>query len=402
MTAHSQTVISPARATVLLAGLVSIMPFAIDAYLPALGTMALDLDTTVHHLEQSVGSFFLGTALGQLIGAPFSDRHGRKLPISLGLVIFVAASIVITLTHTDTGLIIWRFVQAFGAGIAVVNAAAIVRDLFDEVETAKLFANIAVVMMIAPLISPLVGAYLLKFFGWHSIFMFLALYGIALAVLLFVLMPETRFLRKTPVASHGYRNVLSSAWSNALAMSLAFSSVAFFMYLADSSFIFLEYYGQTPTAFAWLFGLGVIMLIGAHRINHWLLKRYKPRRILLYSVPVQTVSAAVVLSYALTGAANMWVMYLFIMLMASITQIISSNGLAIYLALHPDHTGKANAILGSLRFGMGGLFGFLLAATHTKTLLSFGILVFVSALLSLALFIICRTQSDIFAAHNTR
>ena len=402
MTAHSQTVISPARATVLLAGLVSIMPFSIDAYLPALGTMALDLDTTVHHLEQSVGSFFLGTALGQLIGAPFSDRHGRKLPISLGLVIFVAASIVITLTHTDTALIIWRFVQAFGAGVAVVNAAAIVRDLFDEVETAKLFANIAVVMMIAPLISPLVGAYLLKFFGWHSIFMFLALYGIALAVLLFVLMPETRFLRKTPVASHGYRNVLSSAWSNALAMSLAFSSVAFFMYLADSSFIFLEYYGQTPTAFAWLFGLGVIMLIGAHRINHWLLKRYKPRRILLYSVPVQTVSAAVVLSYALTGAANMWVMYLFIMLMASITQIISSNGLAIYLALHPDHTGKANAILGSLRFGMGGLFGFLLAATHTKTLLSFGILVFVSALLSLALFIICRTQSDIFAAHNTR
>ena len=68
MTVQSKTVISPALATVLIAGLVSIMPFAIDAYLPALGAMALDLGTTVHHLERSVGSFFLGTAIGQLIG----------------------------------------------------------------------------------------------------------------------------------------------------------------------------------------------------------------------------------------------------------------------------------------------------------------------------------------------
>ncbi len=402
MKTPTETVVSPARATLLIAGLVSIMPFAIDAYLPALAAMALDLGTTVHHLEQSVGSFFLGTALGQLVGAPFSDKHGRKLPIVLGLIIFVIASFAITITHSDVVLISWRFVQAFGAGVAVVNAAAIVRDLFDEVETARLFANIAVVMMIAPLVSPLVGAYLLEYFGWHSIFVFLGIYAIVVAVSLFTLMPETRFLRKTPIASNGYRHVLSSPWSNALAMSLAFSSVCFFMYLVDSSFIFLEYYNQTPTAFAWIFGFGVLMLIGAHRINHWLLKRYKPRRILLYSLPVQTISATAVLAYALTGATNMWLMYLLIMIMAGVTQIISSNGLAIYLALHPDHTGKANAILGSLRFGIAGLFGFLLSAIHTKTLHSFGVLVFVSATISLILFMICRSRSDIFAAHNTQ
>ncbi len=242
MTAQAPHPISPGRATLLLAGLVSIMPFAIDASLPALGAMAFDLGTTVHHLEQSVGSFFLGTALGQLIGAPFSDRYGRKLPITLGLTIFIITSFVITATSTDTGLIIWRFAQAFGAGVAVVNAAAIVRDLFDEVESARLYANIAVVMMIAPLVSPLIGAYLLEIFGWHSIFFFLAVYAGLVAAFLSIQLPETRFLRKTPVAANGYRSVLSSGWSNTLALSMAFSSGCFFLYLADASYIFLKFF----------------------------------------------------------------------------------------------------------------------------------------------------------------
>lgn len=401
MTAKVQSLLSPTRATLLLAGLVSIMPFAIDAYLPALAAMATDLDTSVHFLEQSVGSFFLGTALGQLVGAPFSDRNGRKLPITLGLVLFVAASLVIVFVHTGTGLIIWRFVQAFGAGVAVVNAAAIVRDLFDEVETARLFANIAVVMMIAPLVSPLVGAYLLENFGWHSIFVFLGAYGLVVGVVLYGYMPETRFMRKTPVAANGYQHVLSSNWSNLLAVSLAFSSGCFFLYLADSSFIFLAYYGLSPTAFAWIFGLGVLMLITAHRLNHWLLSRFKPRRLLMHSVPVQMAAAVLVLLYAATGAPNMWLMYALIMVLASVTQMISSNGLAVYLALHPDHTGKANAILGSMRFAIGGALSFTLAAVHTQSLMSFGILVGLSAAASLITFAACQRGSDIFSQRHT-
>ncbi|MFK8030474.1 MAG: multidrug effflux MFS transporter [Gammaproteobacteria bacterium] len=401
MTAPTDTPISSGRATVLIAGLVSIMPFATDAYLPALGAMADYLNTTVHQLEQSVGSFFLGAALGQLVGAPFSDQYGRKLPIMLGMLIYIAASLIIATSTSDSALIAWRFVQALGAGVAMVNAAAIVRDLFDEVETARLFANIAVVMMIAPLVSPLAGAYLLDSFGWPSIFVFLAFYGVVVIGSLWAFMPETRFLRKKPIAANGYRHVLSSRWSNALALSLAFSAGCFFLYLADASYIFLQFYGQTPKAFAWLFSFGVIMLVGAHRINHWLLVRYKPRRIMMYCVPVQTASAAAVLAYALSGAGNMWIMYLLIMMVGSVTQIMSSNGLAIYLALHPDHAGKANAILGSMRFGMGGLLGFLLSAMHTESLVSFGLLVFISAALSMVLFIICRTQSDIFSRQNT-
>lgn len=401
MSTQGHPTLPAGRATLLLASLVSIMPFAIDAYLPALAAMALDLNSTVHHLEQSVGSFFLGAALGQLVGAPVSDRYGRRLPITLGLLIYTVASFILFAAHSDTALIAWRFVQAFGAGVAVVNAAAIVRDLFDEVETARLFANIAVVMLIAPLISPLVGAYLLKYFSWHAIFVFLALYGLIVGLMMFLFMPETRFLRKAPVASNGYQHVLASGWSNLLAVSLALSSGGFFLYLADSSFIFLKFYGLSPTTFAWLFGLGVVVLTAANRFNHWLLKRYKPRRILMYSFPAQLGTAVAVLSYASVGAQNMGLMYLLIMLMASVTQMINSNGLAVYLALHSDHTGKANAILGSMRFGIGGLLGFTLAAVHTQTLLSFGMLVFVSTLASSIAFMICRRGSDIFSRQNT-
>ncbi|MEM7083279.1 MAG: Bcr/CflA family efflux MFS transporter [Pseudomonadota bacterium] len=401
MSNQAKETLSAGRATLLLAGLISIRPFAIDAYLPAMGAMALEFGTTVHALERSMGSFFLGVALGNLLGAPVSDRIGRMRPTLCGIAIFVVASFAITRVGTDAQLTVWRFIQAFGGGVAVVNAAAIVRDLFDEVESARLFANIAVVMMIAPLVSPLIGAYLLEAFGWPAIFLFLGLYGILVGTLLAVLMPETRFLRRKPVASKGYQHVLASLWSNVLAFSLAFSSVSFFLYLADSSFIFLKFYGLSPTAFAWLFGAGVLMLAAAHRINHRLLVVFKPRRLLLYCIPIHSISAAFTLLYALLGASNMWLMYTLIMLTASLTQIITANGLAVYLALHPDHTGKANAIIGALRFGIGGIFGVALSVFHSNNLQTFGVLTFASSLMGLVLFTLCRTRSDIFSRSNT-
>lgn len=392
--------ISAGRITLLIAGMVAIMPFSIDAYLPAMAAMAADLNSTVHFLEQSISSFYLGIALGQLIGAPVSDRYGRRIPVAIGLIVFIIASGIITQTDKDTTLIAWRFIQALGAGIAAVNAAAIVRDLFDEVGTARLFANIAVVMMIAPLISPLMGAYLLELFGWQSIFWFLAIYGMTILTLLYVWLPETRDLRRTPISKNGYQHVLSSPWSNMLALCLAFSSVCFFLYLADSSFIFLDFYGVSPTKFAWIFGAGVILLIAAHRVNHALLKIFKPRRILLYSIPLQTALIVLLFAYSQLDQPNMWLLYALIMSMTSVTQVINSNGLAIYLSLHPNHAGKANAILGSLRFGIGGIFGFLMAAIHSGHPRTFASIALVTALISMGLFFVCRTRSDIFALHN--
>ncbi|NNF17658.1 MAG: multidrug effflux MFS transporter [Gammaproteobacteria bacterium] len=400
MSAHPTNPISPVMVTFLVAGLVAIMPFAIDAYLPAMAAMASDLGTSVHYLEQSISSFYLGIALGQLVGAPFSDRHGRRPPIMIGLIIFIAASIAITQATSSGSLIAWRFVQALGAGVASVNAATIVRDMFDEIGTARLFANIAVVMMVAPLFSPLIGAGLLSLFGWPAIFMFLASYAFAIMITLYIWLPETRYLRRKPVDKNGYRHVFASVWSNVLAVSLACSSVCFFLYLADSAFIFLEFYGFSPSGFAWLFATGVVMLIAAHQINRWLLKFVRPRRILLYAMPLQTAVSFLLLFACLMSAPSVWLIYPLIMVLASITQVINSNGMAIYLSLHPDHAGKANAVLGSMRFGMGGLFGFALVYLHSAHPITFAALSVIATVMALTLFLACRSRSDLFARHH--
>lgn len=115
---------------VLLAMLTAISPLAVDMYLPAMAMMASDLHTDIHWVELSVSAYLIGFAIGQLSGGPLSDRWGRKPLIISGLLIFTLSSFFLISTADLTQLLWLRVLQALGGGLATVNAAAIVRDLF--------------------------------------------------------------------------------------------------------------------------------------------------------------------------------------------------------------------------------------------------------------------------------
>ena len=107
--------------TIFTLGLLSALgPFSIDMYLPGFPSIAADLNTTVAHVALSLSSYFIGISIGQLFYGPLLDRFGRKIPLYVGLCIYLAASIWSVFVHTADTLIIARFVQAIGgcAGMA--------------------------------------------------------------------------------------------------------------------------------------------------------------------------------------------------------------------------------------------------------------------------------------------
>ena len=163
------------RLAPLLAIIVALSPFAIDTYLPAIPAMAEFFTVDIHLIELSIPIYLIGFAFGQIIGGPISDNHGRKWIGIIGLSLFFLSSFAIIYVETVQQLWIFRFIQAFGGGFGLVICAAVVRDLYDGKDAAKIFTLISLIMMIAPLIAPSIGAILLQYYSWKAIFVLLAI-----------------------------------------------------------------------------------------------------------------------------------------------------------------------------------------------------------------------------------
>ena len=142
---------------ILLATLTAIMPFSIDAYLPAIPNLAQDLNANIHHIEKSLSSFMFGVALGQLMGGSISDVKGRRSVALSGLAIYIVSSLALTLLQSVEQLLFFRMIQAIGGGMAAVLAGAVVRDFYDGRQAAQMFALIGIIMMEAPLAAPMLG-----------------------------------------------------------------------------------------------------------------------------------------------------------------------------------------------------------------------------------------------------
>ena len=161
----------------LLALLTALGPLSIDMYLPALPLMAEDFGVSTQMVANSLPAYFLGLAVGQLVYGPLSDRIGRKTPLYIGLSLYILASLLCVFAYNEWSLIAARILQALGGCVGVVIARAAIRDRLDLHSSAQAFSSMMIVATIAPIMAPMLGAWVLLFFDWHIIFAFLTLMG---------------------------------------------------------------------------------------------------------------------------------------------------------------------------------------------------------------------------------
>ncbi|HEY8014125.1 MAG TPA: MFS transporter, partial [Dongiaceae bacterium] len=170
------------RMALVLGSLTAFGPLAIDTYLPSFPAISRDLGVEASSVEATVAVYFLGLALGQSFYGPVADRWGRKRPLYAGLLLFILASAGCALTQSIGALIALRFLQALGGSAQIVVARAVVRDYFDERDSARVLSLLMLVMGLAPILAPLLGGQLVGFFGWRSIFWTLAAFATACLV----------------------------------------------------------------------------------------------------------------------------------------------------------------------------------------------------------------------------
>ena len=136
---------------VFLGGLVALTPLSIDAYLPAMPDMAGHFATDFTAVNLTLTLYVLGSAAGQFFGGALSDHLGRRPLGLLGLLVFVLASLLITVATSIQQVWLLRVLQALGGGVASVICMAQVRDIFTAEEVPVKIANIILIMLLAPI-----------------------------------------------------------------------------------------------------------------------------------------------------------------------------------------------------------------------------------------------------------
>src|ERR1700754_1882493 len=295
---------SRARMIVVLGALVALGPLTIDMYLPALPKIADDLSVSSSVVQLTLTGTLAGLALGQLVVGPLSDSLGRRRPLMAGIVLHMVASLICLFAPNITVLGVARGLQGVGAAAAMVVAIAVVGDLYAESVAATVMSRLMLVLGVAPVIAPSLGAAVLLKASWHWVFAVLVVMAAALLLVAALALPETlpvshrRPLKVRSIAAT-YVEVLRDVRFVVLVLVGALGMSGLFAYIAGASFVLQGRYGLDQQAFALFFWAGSIALIGATQVNVVLLRRFSPQTIALWALAAATLAGVVFVALSL-------------------------------------------------------------------------------------------------------
>ncbi|SFC47688.1 MFS transporter, DHA1 family, bicyclomycin/chloramphenicol resistance protein [Parapedobacter composti] len=357
---------------IILGLLAAIGPFSIDMYLPGFDAIAASLHTTVAHIQLSLTSFFIGIASGQIIYGPLLDRFGRKVPLIVGLGIYIAASVGCALTNTADNLILYRFIQALGSCGGMVASRAMVRDFFGPTESAKIFSLLMLIIGISPILAPTVGSFVMAHWDWHGIFIVLAVMATAILLTVIFILPESH--GSDPRISLMPKPIVQSYWQvfrNRQFFSYAFAgglaSSGLYAYLAGSPYIMMNLYGLNEKQYGIVFALIASALITASQLNRYLLNTRSSGYVAKIALIVQSSIGVVLAVLSLSGIINLYVMVALIFLFLGSQGFVFPNTSALALAPFSRLAGSASALMGSIQMGCGALSSALVSYLHNQT-----------------------------------
>ena len=356
----------PVLWVMMLGVMIAIGPLSIDMYLPAFPSMAEDFGVNVGTIAKSVPAYFLGLVFGQLFYGPFSDRIGRVRPLYLGMSIFITASIICATTNNEYVLFIARTLQALGACVTTVVTRAAIRDTLNPVQSARAFSLMVLVMGVAPILAPSLGALILKVADWHGIFWFLASFGVLNLLLTKcflkeTLKPENRNIRPMSESFGQYFGLMKDHTFMLPAVASGLLQGAFFIYLSISSELFMVNYRLTEHQFAIAFGVNAFGFIALTQVNQFLTKRFHLVNLLRTGAVIQLMAAGVLLILGLMfgGKASFYWVFASLFICIAGLGLTQPNATALALAFQKKRAGLASALQGALQFSVG-IFGGLL------------------------------------------
>ena len=352
---------SPLFKSALVLGLLSAVgPFAIDMFLPALPTIAADLRASVGTTQGTISFYFMAFGLSQLIYGPLADQAGRKVPIYIGLTLFIAGSVAATLAPTIAALITARMIQGAGAASLMVVTRAIIRDQYRGYEATRLMSLVMLVFSVSPMFAPLAGSGLILLTGWRGVFAAMAVAGVVAFVITAVLQPETlpkdkRVKVSLSAMARGARTLFRDPVFLGLTFIGAFSMSAFFVFIASASFVYTQSFGLTPAQFSLAFTVNAMGFIGASQIAPGLMRKHGALKIISLGVFGYAASMLALFALVLAGFGTFWVMVAGLVATFAFVGLVIPTAMVASLDDHGEIAGLASSLGGTLQMVAGGI-----------------------------------------------
>jgi DHA1 family bicyclomycin/chloramphenicol resistance-like MFS transporter len=344
----------------LLGAMSAFPPITTDIYLPALPELTQSLRGTITEGQVTLAVYFVGLGLGQLFYGPWSDRVGRRPTMLVGAAIYLAASVGCAVSTTMYEMIGWRFLQAVGACAGVVISTAVVRDRFNHQESARIFSMLLTLRGVGPIVAPLAGGVIVTWLGWRAIFWAVTVFGITLAVSVFLGLQESRTEAvanrargESPFAA--YAAILRNPRIVGYMLTSGLNFSCMFAWIAAAPYLVITLYKVPALYFGWIFGANAAGFMIAAQVNRRLLKSYRSDDILPIGALGAVLAAMVLLVAALTGFGGALGVFLPLFFVIASLGFVSTNAMAGGMAVDPSRAGAISALFGASQFSVAGL-----------------------------------------------
>lgn len=329
-------------------------PLSTVLYLPALPQMVEALDTTQTSVNMTLSMFFLFYSVGLLFWGPLSEKFGRKPILLSGLTIYVVASLFCAFSQQVEQLIAGRIVQALGGSAATVVATAIVKDIYSGREREKVMATIMSMVIIAPMVAPVLGALLLKYTSWRTIFLMLAAIG-AIALLGGMFFRETLSEKFTgSVIGSWYRLlvVLKNLGFSSLLLIFSLAPIALMAFLASASYIYIDGFGLTEGQFSLFFAFNATCAMVGPTIYMRMRRHIEPKLIITICF---TLIALCGVAVSVFGHISPWWFALSVGPVTMAVIAVRIPGTHLMLEQQDEDTGSASALINFFAMFMGSM-----------------------------------------------
>lgn len=287
---------------VLMAYLTALVALSIDAMLPALSHMAMDLQVLRHNdIQYVVGFIFIGMTIGQLFYGPLADAIGRKPALYSGLALFIAGSLLSWASESLAVMLVGRFLQGLGVSAPRIVTMAIVRDKYHGRDMAYVMSMVMGVFIMVPAIAPAIGQVIIHMAGWRTIFLFYIVAAMVGGLWAQIRLEETLALHNrrkfnVRVIWAGIREAAATRVTMGYTVCSGLAFGALLGYLNSAQQIFQELF-LAGDRFALYFGLLALAIGSAFFANSAFVRKYGMRRITRLS------------NYALMGASLLFLPY---------------------------------------------------------------------------------------------
>lgn len=344
-----------------------------DIYIPCLPEMARYFAVDQHTVVVTISTYLLGFSISGSLAGPFSDTFGRRPLFLTGSFIFTLSSIACVLADSANWLIAIRFFQGAGAGIAYVTSNAIIKDVYNDQMSSRIFSFMGMMVTMSPMIAPILGGVITSYWGWKANFYLILVGAVIGLVVHFFRIPESlKSEYRQPTLS--YHKIIDSykklLWTPRVIGYSLISGVTYgglWTWIAEAPFYFIEVIGIDPKNYGYYSAIGPAAYIVGTIINQVGVGKYGVIQMLKGGLLTMTFGSGLLFTVVCINA-NLLGICTTISIYGVGMALVFANSAAKAVDVEPHYRGTASAILSTIEMSFAAISCYLISLVSCNDL----------------------------------